>query len=152
MMKMIQQPKKRGEWVELQFLSRATAQGMTVSRPWGESAPYDAVVENNSELYRVQVKSSTFRQCGAYKCITVLREKGGVIVPYRKDQIDFFAFYLIPEDLWYIIPVSELSGRRAVGLNPYDRKSPYFRYLEAWNLLRDGRRASHKHLPPLRTA
>ena len=133
---MIQNPKKRGEWVELQFLARATAQGLTVSRPWGDSAAYDAVVENSCGLYRVQVKSSTFRQCGAYKCITVLREKGGVIVPYRRDQIDFFAFYLIPEDLWYIIPVSELSGKRAVLLNPLDRKSPYFRYLEAWYLLR----------------
>ena len=135
-MKVIQQPKKRGEWVELQFLARAAAQGLTVSRPWGESAPYDAVVENSSKLYRVQVKSTTFRQCGAYKCITVLREKGGVIVPYKRSQIDFFAFYLIPEDLWYIIPVSKLFGKRAVCLNPEDRKSPYFCYLEAWHLLR----------------
>ncbi len=135
-MNTIRQPKKRGEWVELQFLARVAAQGVTVSRPWGDSAPYDAVVQSKSKLYRVQVKSSTFRQCGAYKCITVLREKGGAIVPYKRNQIDFFAFYLIPEDLWYIIPVGKVHGKKAVCLNPQDRKSPYIQYLEAWHLLR----------------
>ena len=30
--------KKRGEWVEMQFMARAAQHGLTVSRPWGDSA------------------------------------------------------------------------------------------------------------------
>ena len=56
---MIENPKKRGEWVELQFLARATAHGLTVSKPWGESNAYDCVVESHGKFHRVQVKSTS---------------------------------------------------------------------------------------------
>ena len=138
---LIRHPKRRGEWVELQFMARAASHGLTVSKPWGDSARYDFVVEHKARFSRVQVKSTQFQQKGAYLCNTVSRP------PTRKDngtaytsrEIDFFAFFVIPEDVWYIVPVAELRrARYAAYLNPHDCRNKYFRYMEAWHLLKKG--------------
>jgi PD-(D/E)XK nuclease superfamily protein len=52
----IKNHKRRGEWAELEFMSRATGMGFGVSRPWGESARYDVGVEYGGRYMRVQVK------------------------------------------------------------------------------------------------
>ena len=183
-------PKRRGEWVELQFMARAHAHGLIVSKPWGDSARYDFIVEcptthchpeqaqplsagkrsraskdpgnanrshaasrhssqtretrnekRETRFSRVQVKS-TFqrlwygRNRGAYMCNTVSRAPYAKERSYSAKEIDFFAFFLIPEDLWYIVPIADIADVRfAVQLNPYQPKNKYFRYLEAWHLL-----------------
>jgi len=37
----IHHPKLRGEWAELHFILRAIALGLILSKPYGDSAPYD---------------------------------------------------------------------------------------------------------------
>src|SRR5574341_777355 len=109
---LIKHPKRRGEWVELQFMARAAAHGLTVSRPWGDSARYDFIVEHRGHFCRVQVKSTSYLNSGrrgrsdAYLCNTVSRppQRKDSGRTYTADEIDFFAFYVIPEDLWYIVP------------------------------------------------
>src|SRR2546423_10400572 len=80
LMKTIVHPKKRGEWVELQFMARAAHHGLTVSKPWGDTARYDFIVEHRGRFQRVQVKSTTScppvrkgRIPGAYMCNTISR-------------------------------------------------------------------------------
>jgi len=51
----IKQPKRRGEWVELRFMAAAAENDLHVTRPWGDSAQYDFVVETNSRFMRIQV-------------------------------------------------------------------------------------------------
>jgi len=128
-------PKKQGEWVELQFLARATGQGFTVSRPWGDSTPYDFVVECNRAFHRVQVKSTTKFRDTAYEC--AINDIVGRTHRHRyaPGDFDFYAIYLVREDLWYVIPASAVERKRAIGLNPRYRKSRYISYLEAWHLL-----------------
>jgi hypothetical protein len=46
------------------------------------------------------------------------------------------AAYVIPEDVWFIIPEKEMRGKWSVGLYPNLKKSRYEEYREAWNLLR----------------
>jgi len=135
---MIRHPKRRGEWVELQFMARAAAHGLIVSKPWGDSARYDFIVEHRGRFLRVQVKSTTSLVKGAYLCNTISRGPSakGPGRSYTAREIDFFAFFIIPEDLWYIVPISECHARFAVHLDPYRRDSKYFPYLEAWQLLR----------------
>ena len=145
MPKTIVHPKKRGEWVELQFMARAAHHGLTVSKPWGDSARYDFIVEHRGRFHRVQVKSTTScppsyktNQQGGYVCGLVSHPpspKNSTRL-YRVGEIDFFAFYIIPEDLWYIVPLAEMHRcRYTVYLNPYQRHNKYFRFLEAWHLL-----------------
>ena len=53
------------------------------------------------------------------------------------EEIDFVAAYIIPLDLWYIIPAGVVAKRKgSIWLAPWNRRSKYERYLEAWHLLR----------------
>jgi hypothetical protein len=127
--------KKQGEWVELQFMARAAAHGLTVSKPWGDSSPYDCVVESDRVFNRVQVKSTAKFRDNAYECaindlVAKTRRRR-----YAPGDFDFYAIYLVREDLWYVIPASAVERKRAIALNPHYRKSRYISYLEAWHLL-----------------
>jgi len=62
--------------------------------------------------------------------------------PYTLKQVDFFAAYVIPEDVWYLIPAAVLLGgkqKKAVTILPEKPKHPERykceRYREAWGLL-----------------
>lgn len=138
----IRHPKRRGEWVELQFMARAAAHGLTVSKPWGDCARYDFIVESRGKFHRVQVKSTTNAKDGAYLCNTAsVNPYENFARSYTREQIDFFAFYIIPEDVWFIVPIAAMGGAKyAVYLNPRRSRGKYFRYLEAWHLLNRGAR------------
>ena len=137
---MIKHPKRRGEWVELQFMTRATHQGLTVSKPWGDSARYDFIVEHKGHCARVQVKSTFFYRRGAYQC-KFFTGCGG----YSKRDIELVVAYVIPEEIWYVIPIAEVEGYRGITLEPRRPTSKYFRYMEAWHLLRGA--SAKKRLP-----
>lgn len=49
-------------------MTRAAEEGFHVSKPWGETASYDFVVEFAGHCSRVQVKSTTFKDRGGYSC------------------------------------------------------------------------------------
>ena len=124
--------KKRGEWVELVFAVRAMERGLRLARPWGESSGYDFVVDQGEgDMVRVQVKSTLFKAGTGYSC--TMKDSNG---PYKKESFEFVAAYVIPEDVWFIIPEKEMRGKWSVGLYPNLKKSRYEEYREAWNLLR----------------
>src|SRR5260370_9313429 len=50
--------KRRGEMAEAAFLHKASGLGFGVSKPWGDSEPYDLIVDSGSGLWRGQGKSS----------------------------------------------------------------------------------------------
>ncbi|HEY1462190.1 MAG TPA: group I intron-associated PD-(D/E)XK endonuclease [Terriglobales bacterium] len=126
--------KERGEWAELCFMARAAERGYSVSRPHGDSAAYDVGVEDAGRFLRVQVKSTTFRRKGSYTCnVTGARRER-----YPKSKVDFFAVYLVPIDLWYIIPIEVMEKNLSLNLTP--RKGHKFaQYMEAWELMRGER-------------
>ncbi len=126
----IRHAKMRGEWAELRFMTRATELGFRVSKPWGDSAPYDIVVDSTGRFFRVQVKCTLFHRGKSYKCH--LDSNGR---PYTPDQIDFIAAYVIPTGTWYILPIKATHGQPDILLTPHNRRSKYARYQEAWHLL-----------------
>jgi hypothetical protein len=126
----IKHPKLRGEWAELRFMTRAAEHGLCVTKPWGETARYDFAVEHGGHFVRVQVKSTMFVDRGGYSCSV-----RGCSGPYEGDPFDYLAVYLIPEDLWYIIPAEKVRGQGSVALYPRLKKSKYEKYREAWGLL-----------------
>jgi PD-(D/E)XK endonuclease len=115
-------------------MARAAEHGLRVSKPWGETARYDFAVEYDGHFVRVQVKSTMFKDRGGYSCSV-----RGCRGPYEGDPFDFVAAYLIPEDLWYIIPAEKLQGQGSVALYPQLKHSKYEQYKEAWQLLRSRR-------------
>ncbi len=135
MLSPIRDTKKRGEWAELKFMARAAELGFTVSKPWGESARYDVAVEHDGRFLRVQVKSTEHKVGRAFICN--VRPNSFQFHPYTIAEIDFLAAYIVPEDIWYIIPAriaTRLAGN--IWLSPRKSNHKYARYMEAWHLLR----------------
>jgi len=137
--------KRRGEAVEAAFLARASHLGFRVSKPWGDSDRYDFVVEGEQGFWRVQVKLTTCRRGAAY---ALSLTTGGRT--YTNADIDFLVVYVVPEDLWYIIPIERVTSLRGLGLLPHSRKSKFDRYREAWCLLECSKRVrGWKDIPVL---
>ena len=127
---LIRNPKLRGEWAELRFMAQAAERGIMVSKPWGDSAPYDFMADHHGRVLRIQVKSTSCRRDYGYKCHVSANG-----IPYRKDQLDFIATYLIPPDVWYILPIAIVCTQTHLLLSPHSKRSKYDRYKEAWRLL-----------------
>lgn len=133
---MFETRKQQGEWVELQFMARASANGFTVTKPWGDSARYDFAIEKQGRFQRVQVKSTACRDGDSYACNVVWSAPHRRNRKYSAKDIDFFAIFVVPDEAWYIIPIRELKRERSTFyLNPRNPKNRYFRYLEAWHFL-----------------
>jgi hypothetical protein len=126
--------KQRGEWAELLFMAQAAERGFNVSKPWGDSARYDVSVELNGRFLRVQIKSTSApRGDAGYIC--TLKRTG--IAYYTVEDVDFFAIYVVPEKVWYILPASiVLRLRSNIRLAPGNKGQKYEPFMEAWNLFR----------------
>ncbi len=127
----IKHAKRRGEWAELCFMQRAIEEGLQVSKPWGEASHYDAVVEEGQHFLSVQVKSTTFEDRGGWSCS--VRGSNG---PYAGDEFDYLAVFVVPIEVWYIIPGRLVGGQGSVALYPKLKKAKYEKYREAWGLLK----------------
>lgn len=129
-------PKLRGEWAEWQFIARAFALGFRVARPLGDNCRYDLLIDNPTGFHRVQVKSTTVHEPNSsfFRCIYF---SSAAYRSYSPADFDFLAAYVVPYDVWFIIPSSAISTFTVtldpLRLNPRNR---YRRYREAWPLLR----------------
>ncbi len=130
-------PKARGELAEARFLARAMDLGLTVSKPFGDSARYDFVVDDRGRLGRVQVKSAwTATRHGGYQFgASPAQLKHQRARPYRRDEIDFLVAFIAPENAWFIIPIRVLSTRNHFQIAANGRPCPFSRYRNAWRLL-----------------
>jgi hypothetical protein len=122
--------KQRGEWVELLFMTVAAGLGFTVAKPFGDSARYDVIVEHLARFLRIQVKSTELWTGSSYVCQLNMRGR-----LYSAEDIDYFAIYVLPLDLWYIFPARTLAGLSNVVLSPHRKGHKYERYMENWWLL-----------------
>ena len=140
-------PKRQGELAEAAFLDRAIRLGLAVAQPWGDSERYDFIVDAGSRFWRVQVKSSSCQTGGQYGYAfkTYSQGRQSQRDHYTSSQIDIFAAYVIPENLWYILPIKVLERRLNFSLYP-DNRRPRQRansslppiptlYREAWWIL-----------------
>ena len=132
---LIENHKLRGEWAELVFMERAKELGFGVLFPWGESSRYDVGLEWEGRYVRVQVKSTIYKIGNAYVCNT---RPDNDDRPYTMEQIDYLAAYVIPENVWYIVPArvaTRLKGN--IWLSPHKKGHKYEQFKEAWELLKD---------------
>ena len=129
--------KRRGEAAEAAFLARASLLGFTVAKPWGDSNRYDLVVSYEGGFWRVQVKLTTYRLGARYRLGI---ERPGQLA-YRKKDIDFLAAYVLPVNVWYLIPIEAFVERKALDFGPSGEKGKYEKYREAWCLLDCSRKA-----------
>lgn len=137
--------KLTGETGECAFIWEATRRGLIVSKPYGESAPYDFIVQPREQgpnghpgrLFRIQVKTAaTFQRANGCYQFAATKSRGHA--RYAPDEIDFFAALILPLGVWYIIPVSIVTTSALI-FCPHVQcsRSRYAKYREAWHLLFD---------------
>jgi len=130
------QSKVRGGVVELAFMLKAASLGFGVSKPHADTERYDFIVDSGKRLSRVQVKSTFSPLNGGYRATCY----GGDHSLYKANQIDFLVVYIVPRNIWYVIPVKAIIGATSMALYPDGcrRDGGYFEaYREAWHLLAD---------------
>ncbi len=119
--------KARGEAAEAAFLAKVTSLGFGVSKTWGDSERYDFILDSGKRLWRVQVKSSRHSDGSRY----IVKLKGAAA--YTAEEIDFIVAYIIPENLWYVIPISVAALRGQMYVSPGGtRHFRHEKYREAW--------------------
>ena len=115
---------------------------MADSKPYGDSEPYDLIVEHNGRVFRIQVKSVFTTSRWGYSVSVARNRQHKPIVPYSAQEIDFLAAYVVAHDAWYIIPVAEIASLAHIRLYPEGAKrqdgAHFEKYRDAWDLLGRG--------------
>jgi len=121
--------KRRGEVAESAFLHKAVQLGFGVAQPWGESDRYDFILDSGTRLWRVQIKSAHSRAAAGYR----IHCSGRSGVPYTAEEIDVIVAYVVPEQVWYVIPVEAIDCTD-IGIVPGSRgrKSRFAKYRDGW--------------------
>lgn len=95
--------------VALEFLKL----GILVSKPLVQSSKYDFVVDIDHKLYKVQVKTGTFKEDAYLEFATSTSHtntQGTLNLSYSEEDVDFFA--TIYEGQCYLVPYN-LCGKRS---------------------------------------
>src|SRR5579862_1245917 len=139
--------KALGEAVEAAFLAKASMLGIGVAKPWGDSRPYDFIVDcGPGLLWRVQVKCATSHR--GTRCDARAAGSGEV---YTLEDIDFLAAYVISKNLWYVVPAEAFVPRVTVHFNHGPLSQGMFEmFRETWCLLGCSARARSKFHTPRR--
>jgi hypothetical protein len=105
--------KDQGELTELKFMCLAYEMGFIVSKPFGDNAKYDFLIDDKVSIKRIQVKSTQRKDHSknnyCYNCSVAHGSLSKTY--YTKDDIDAFVIYVIPEDAWYFIPIESVTGK-----------------------------------------
>ncbi len=127
-------PKRRGEEAELAFMRRAIAEGFAIAKPWGDSERYDFILDNGVRLWRVQVRSTDYEAHHGFAVHTYVTRK---MVRLTAKEVDVIAAYLVPKDLWYIVPIEACTCKNLWFFPGRSRKGSRFeKFREGWDYLR----------------
>jgi len=129
--------KQLGDIAEAEFIAKAVGMGFVVAKPWGDSEPYDFIVnaKKSFHFWRVQVKSAhTIGQDGGCS----FRAHDHQQRSYTAENIDALVAYARPMNVWYVMPVRVVEELKSLKLYPESKKlrSRFEKWREAWEVLR----------------
>jgi hypothetical protein len=110
-----------GERAKLAFVRKAESLGFIVRKPEAQDTPYEFLLDSGDLSWRVEVKPiERVDDLDRFDRDDVNLEPGlgrrtrcqGNDQHSKANQIDFLAAYLVPEDTWYIIPISRKALAR----------------------------------------
>jgi hypothetical protein len=130
--------KQRGELAEIAFLYKASNLGFGVAKPWGDNQRYDFILSRGERLWRVQVKSTTRAYRRGYT-VTAHKSSTRGRVAYTPKEIDILVAYIVPREIYYVIPVAAVQGLRVLCLYPSGTRKGagrFEQFREAWHLMR----------------
>jgi prevent-host-death family protein len=117
----MQDPNHLGSVAEAGFVFHAVKAGLPVLAPVAEHGAYDAVLDVEGRLIRVQVKCGTLVDGGSVIVARLRRSRhsptaGYVIRAYGLDEIDAFAIYCAELDRCYLVPIDDVAGQGSLHL------------------------------------
>ncbi len=98
----IRSHKKRGQWAELRFMTKAIELGFQLAKPLGDTAQYDVVIDLGGRFISVQVKS-TFFQASNLKpgnFVASLFHANGPNHRYEPSDFDYFIPVILDLAAW----------------------------------------------------
>jgi hypothetical protein len=118
---------------------KAESLSFPVSKPWSQNNRYDFIVDSGKRISRVQLKCTASVSGRSYQIKPICSIHGKKVKEYTRDDIDFIVAYILPRDVWYVIPIEALKGIRCLRFYPdIVCKHPVWEiYREAWYLLRE---------------
>jgi hypothetical protein len=129
--------KRVGELAEAAFLHKAEILGLKLAKPWGDSNRYDFVLDNGQRFLRIQVKATQSINDRGYQVQSTYsnKKKKG---KYTASDVDILVAYVIPLDLWYVVPVEAFPASASLRFYPHGgvRRPRFEQYRKAWHYLR----------------
>lgn len=126
--------KSLGEYAEARFVVQCLEHGIIPCDPFGDNQKYDKICEAGGQMYRIQIKStSKATKSGKFSVLAASGSKNRTI--YTPEEIDILAVYIVPYDLFYLVPVGDLTSVK-VYLRPTDpERDTMDKYKDNWNVL-----------------
>jgi len=131
--------KRTGELAEAAFVVKAASLGFAVSKPWGDSERYDFILDAGHRTFRVQVKCTESVNANAYQVQSTYTD-GNHKGHYTAADIDVLVGYVLPLDLWYVVPVEALPGSASLRFYPngsISKRVRFEQYREGWQVFRE---------------
>ena len=134
-----------GEIAKAEFVAKAVGMGFVVAKPWGDSEPYDFIVNPKKSFifWRVQVKSAhTIGADGGCS----FRAHDHNQRSYTAEDIDALVAYARPMNAWYVMPVRAVEELKSLMLYPESRgkRSRFEKWRESWEVLRKAARRTRQ--------
>jgi hypothetical protein len=123
----------QGDLGELEFTLQAKKRGYNVSKPYSAITVYDLILDNGYNLFKIQIKTTKNTYRSGYKAVVSRGSSHKKI--YSIVDVDYFAIYIIPKEIFYIMPAHVIQ---VTTLNLYPDKPDHYldKYREAWHLLK----------------
>ena len=132
--------KLTGELGEAAFLHAAIHRGLCIARPWGDSRRYDFIIQSSptsNTFHRIQVKCTESPNASGFQVQSTYcdRKRKG---KYTPGDIDFLVAYIIPHNIFYIVPIAACPKSASLRFYPEGserNQAKLEHYREAWHLL-----------------
>ena len=127
----------KGLLAEKLFDAECTRRKIKTLKPTDPKSKYDIAIDIEGKIFKVQIKSTSY----FIKRKDPKIRYGVKLVPsasnrlYLKSEVDLFAIYIEPLNIWYLIPYDNIGEKKRVTLYPYDTSSLYDPYQNAWYIL-----------------
>lgn len=109
--------KEKGNIGEAIILSEFVKRGIPVAIPFGDNNRYDLIADFNNKLNRIQVKycnqkiSNNSIIC---PCASSTNHTTNKSLSTYKNDVDFFAFYLVEWNCSLLVPISKIGDKKSI--------------------------------------
>jgi uncharacterized protein YwbE len=107
--------KRVGDISELRVMHDLVQAGYLVSIPFGEDHRYDLIVEKDSVLSRVQVKTGRLRKgVVVFNCFSSHTHRGGVATRMYTGEVEYIGVFCPDTDCTYLLPLIDVPVIRGM--------------------------------------